>query len=74
MVMKLHLNWGACADWQDVRARLGFLKTTLYGNFADLEGDPRKIRKQIIGRGFTVECETRDSETLMRLSDAGSRQ
>jgi hypothetical protein len=73
--MKLHLNWGACADWQDARARLGFLKITLYGNFADIKGDPKKIRKQITGRGFKVECESRDGdEMLMRLSDAGSKQ
>jgi hypothetical protein len=72
MVMKLHLNWGACADWQDARARLGFLKTVLYGNFAEIEGDPKKIRKQIIGRGFKVDCEPRGDEMLMRLSDNGS--
>ena len=62
---------GACADWQGARARLSFLKTTLYGNFADLEGDVSKIKKQRVQRGFVVDVEPYEfgDATMLRLSD-----
>jgi hypothetical protein len=68
--MKLHLNWGACGDWHDARERLRFLNATLYGNFADIEGDGERIKAQIVRRGFKVECESRGEVMTLRISDA----
>jgi hypothetical protein len=36
---------------------LSFLNATLYGNFADIEGDGEKIKAQIKRRGFKVDWE-----------------
>lgn len=57
---RVHLNWSGCRDWHAARARLPFLKATLYGNFAYAEGEPSKIKKELEDRGFIVSVETPD--------------
>jgi hypothetical protein len=51
---RIHLNWSGCRDWHQARARLSFLKTTLFGNFADVRGKAPEIRQALEGVGFTV--------------------
>jgi hypothetical protein len=69
--MKIHLNWGTCADWRAVREQLLFLKTPLRGNFADLDldVDVKSIKRKLGDRGFKVEIEAGDV-LVLRLSDA----
>jgi hypothetical protein len=67
--MRLHINWGACSDWHAARAKLTFLKVTLYANFADVEGERRRIKAKLVQRGFTV---TYEGDNLIRLSDGVS--
>jgi hypothetical protein len=69
--MRLHLNWGACSDWSAARARLQFLKTTLFANFADIQSKQHKrIEAQLKARGFNVTVEPCiTGGLLLRLSD-----
>lgn len=71
MVKHIHLNWGACGDWHDVRARLKFLPCTLYANFADLDGEPARIKGAIERAGFVVESDETHPfyHYCLRLSD-----
>jgi len=69
MRQRIHLNWGACADWNGARARLSVLRCTLYGNFADIEGDPTRIKAAIKRAGFQVSVDKRDHHTYFQLSD-----
>jgi hypothetical protein len=70
-IERLHLSWGATSDWSAVRAKLKYLKVVLYANFADVEGDYNKIKKQLVRRGLTVECEPqKDGSKLLRLQIA----
>lgn len=67
---RLHLNWGGYRDWHKARAKLAFLKTTLYGNFADIEGDCDAVKAALSKRGFRVTCEPYYYGTiLLRLSN-----
>lgn len=68
---RIHLNWSGCCDWHAARARLRFLSVTVYGNFADVEGDPHKIRTQLEARGFTmiIEPPGRFEDVRFRLYD-----
>lgn len=50
----IHLNWSSCPRWDAVRNRLRFLRTTLWGNFADLRGDVNTVTKQLRSAGFNV--------------------
>ncbi len=64
---RLHLNWSGYADWHAARAKLAFLKTTLYGNFAYVEGECEKVKTSLEKRGFQVSCEPYFGEILLRL-------
>jgi hypothetical protein len=67
----LHLNWGACHDWHQARAKLRFLKTTLYANFAYTDGQCEAVMNQLERHGFTVSCEPYiGNEILLRIGDA----
>jgi len=71
----VHINWGACKDWENARSRLVFLGVTLFGNFCDVHGNATNIRRQLLRRGFKVERdEVTDEKTkivrhLLRISD-----
>jgi hypothetical protein len=70
MRQRIHLNWAACSDWNGVRGRLKFLKCTLYGNFAVLEGDPARIKLALERAGFEVTVEKQGQlNTCFRLAD-----
>lgn len=69
MTSRLHLNWSRVRDWNEARARLTFLGTTLYGNFAYVDGDADAVMAELAERGFTVTSEPYvGGETLLRLS------
>jgi hypothetical protein len=70
--MKCHLNWSACADWYDARARLKGFGATLYGNFADVTRGVQATIVDLRARGFSVSPEPnylgQRGVTLLRLS------
>ena len=69
---KVHINWGACADWLMVRARLKFLHATLYGNFCDAECNITQVKHKLESLGYVVSIEdgyNGTKGTLLRVSD-----
>lgn len=70
--MNIHLNWTATGDWTETRSKLLFLKTTLYGNFADVSSqdfEVEDLKNNLEKKGFKVSVEPYfNGKTLLRLS------
>lgn len=67
----VHINWGACGDWNRVRRNLKFLNTSLFANFCDVEGYVSEIKQKLEKRGFKViQEENYDKRPLLQLTDA----
>ena len=71
----VHINWGACKDWESVRGKMMFLGVVLYGNFCDVRGDSTNIRRQLQRRKLKVVREeyhdAPGDRPLLRVSDQG---
>jgi hypothetical protein len=69
----VHINWGACRDWDAVRQKMVFLGVVLYGNHCDVDGDSINIRRQLQRRGLKVIREqfhdSHGTRPLLRVSD-----
>jgi hypothetical protein len=74
----VHINWGACKDWEAVRAKMVFLGVVLYGNHCDVRGDSTNIRRQLQRRGLKVAREdyqdAQGERPLLRVSDQDDKR
>lgn len=54
-MLTVHLNWTSCDDWHAARTDIRKLyASTMYGNFADVVGEPADVRRRLTEAGFTV--------------------